>query len=177
MKTKINVEVERGDITRANVDAIVNCSTTRLVIGGGSLDTSIHRAAGPGLMDECQKIIEDKKGLAIGECVITDAYKLPCKKVIHTVGPMFMGGGWNEAQSLALCYHNAMNAADEAQCESIAFPALCTGMHSYPKDEAAKIAVRQTRDDLKFCKNLSRVVFVCADGENFNALNTLLETH
>ncbi|MDR0561953.1 MAG: macro domain-containing protein [Spirochaetaceae bacterium] len=170
----MTIELLQGDITRVKTDAIVNCTTIKLVIGGGALDMAIHRAAGPGLMEACQRIIGEKKNIAIGECVITDAYKLPCKKVIHTAGPVYMGGSWNEAEHLAGCYRSALVAADEAHCESIAFPNLCTGAHTYPKQSAAVIALDTVRKMLPTLTALKRVVFVCLEEENYRIYNQLL---
>ncbi|GMO31260.1 MAG: O-acetyl-ADP-ribose deacetylase [Termitinemataceae bacterium] len=170
----LNIEVEHSDITKARVDAIVNCTTSKLVIGGGSLDVAIHRAAGPDLLDECKRIIEEKKCIFIGECVVTDSYKLPCKKVIHTTGPMYMGGSWGEQKNLAACYSNAIVSADKAGCESIAFPSLCTGTHSYPKKEAAELAVKTVRESASLCKTLSRVLFVCFDDETYSIYKSIL---
>lgn len=168
------IELIQGDITRVKTDAIVNCTTIKLTIGGGMLDTAIHRAAGPALMGACQRIIDDKKNIALGECVITDAYKLPCKKVIHTAGPIYMGGTWNEAENLAECYRSALITADTAQCESIAFPNLCTGAHTYPKYDAAVIAVGTVKAVLPTLAHLKRVIFVCLEDENYRIYTRLL---
>jgi O-acetyl-ADP-ribose deacetylase (regulator of RNase III) len=170
------IELLQGDITRVKTDAIVNCTTARLVIGGGSLDIAIHHTAGPCLMEECQRIIDEKKTIAIGECIVTEAYKLPCKKVIHTAGPVYMGGSWNEAENLAGCYRSALIAADEALCESIAFPNLCTGAHTYPKRAAALIAIDTVRAILPTLANLKRVVFVCLEDENYHIYTQLLSS-
>ncbi|MDR0552351.1 MAG: macro domain-containing protein [Spirochaetaceae bacterium] len=169
-----NIEIVRGDITRQKVDAIVNCGTTKVVIGGGALDTAIHKAAGPDLREECLRIMDKKRAIVIGECIVTDAYKLPCKKVIHTAGPIYMGGGWQEAENLASCYTNSLFAADEAACESIAFPSLCTGSHSYPLADAARIACDAVRAILPSLSNIKRVVFVCLDEETERAYERYL---
>jgi O-acetyl-ADP-ribose deacetylase (regulator of RNase III) len=168
------IELFQGDITQVTTDAIVNCTTTRLVIGGGALDTAIHQAAGPCLMEACRRIIDERKTFAIGECVVTEAYKLPCKKVIHTAGPVYMGGSWNEAENLAACYRSALIAADQAICESIAFPNLCTGAHTYPKHAAAVIAIDTVQAILPTLVNLKRVVFVCLEDENYHIYAQLL---
>lgn len=170
------IELFQGDITRVMTDAIVNCTTARLVIGGGALDTAIHQAAGPGLMEACRRIIDEIKTIAIGECVVTEAYKLPCKKVIHTAGPVYMGGSWDEADHLTSCYRSALIAADEAACESIAFPNLCTGAHTYPKRAAATIAIDTVRAILPTLTNLKRVVFVCLEDENYHIYAQLLSS-
>lgn len=168
------IELLQGDITRIKTDAIVNCTTTKLIIGGGTLDTAIHQAAGPGLMQECRRIIDERKTFAIGECIVTEGYKLFCKKIIHTAGPIYMGGGWNEAANLASCYRSALITADESLCESIAFPNLCTGAHTYPKHAAAVIAIDTVQAILPTLVNLKRVVFVCLEDENYHIYAQLL---
>ncbi|MDR0525288.1 MAG: macro domain-containing protein [Spirochaetaceae bacterium] len=170
----MDITLLKGDITQVKTDAIVNCTSVKLVIGGGSLDTAIHRKAGPGLMEECRRIITEKKNIAIGECLLTDSYKLPCKKVIHTACPVYMGGGWNEAEHLAECYRSALTLADRAFCESIAFPALGTGAHTYPKRDAAALALTAVRALLPTLACLKRVVFVCLDDENYRIYQELL---
>jgi O-acetyl-ADP-ribose deacetylase (regulator of RNase III) len=162
-----DLELVKGDITKQTTDAIVNCTTTKMVIGGGALDSAIHKAAGHDLMEECKRIMDEKHLCALGECIVTGSYKLPCKKVIHTAGPVYMGGGWNEAERLADCYRNSLLAADLAGLESIAFPNICTGAHTYPKHEAAAIALSAVRAALQEAVNIKRVVFVCFEDENY----------
>ncbi|MDR2491199.1 MAG: macro domain-containing protein [Spirochaetaceae bacterium] len=171
----MNIELVKGDITKIDCDAIVNCGTAKIVIGGGAVSTAIFDAAGPGLMQECRRIMDDKKSLAIGEALVTGAYKLRCKKVIHTAGPIYLGGLWNEAANLGLCYSNALYAADEALCESIAFPNICAGSHTYPKKPAAEIAVSTVRDILPKLQSVKRVVFVCFEDENYVLYKELLD--
>ncbi|MDR0538986.1 MAG: macro domain-containing protein [Spirochaetaceae bacterium] len=171
--TEKTIQIVCGDITKTKVDAIVNCGTSKVVIGGGSLDKAIHEAAGPDLRLECLRIMEEKRAICIGECVVSGAYKLPCKKVIHTAAPVFMGGGWHEAEHLASCYRNALAAADAAECTSIAFPCLSAGSHAYPKRDAAQIALETARSCLPRLMNVHRIVFVCLEEENYKIYTEL----
>jgi O-acetyl-ADP-ribose deacetylase (regulator of RNase III) len=170
-----NIELVKGDITTQKVDAIVNCTTTKMVIGGGALDTAIHKAAGPDLMKECKQIMSEKLLCVLGECIVSGSYKLPCKKIIHTTGPVYMGGSWNEAERLADCYRNCVRAADAAGLESIAFPNICTGAHTYPKEDAARIAIATVREALAEAASVKKAVFVCFEDENYDIYRALLE--
>lgn len=150
------MKVCRGDITKMAVDAIVNAANSSL-LGGGGVDGAIHRAAGLELLYECRTL----NGCPTGEARITKGYKLPAKWVIHTVGPVWHGGGKNEAKLLAMAYENSMKLAVEVRAKSIAFPAISTGVYGYPQDEAAMIAVRTVAAFLEKNPSFDEVIFVC----------------
>ena len=137
----MKIQTVQGDITKqTDVEAIVNAANTSL-LGGGGVDVSIHRAAGPELLKECRTL----HGCNTGEAKITDAYNLPCKYVIHTVGPIYCGGNHGEAKLLANAYHNSMQAALERGIRTVAFPSISTGVYSYPLEEVAEIAVKTVK--------------------------------
>lgn len=164
------LEAVRGDITALGVDAIVNAANSTL-LGGGGVDGAIHRAAGPGLLEECRKL----GGCPTGEARITGGHRLEARRVIHTVGPVWRGGGFGEARLLASCYRESLRLARENGCRSVAFPAISCGVYGYPVAEACAIAVRETRAFLAAHDLPAAVKFVCFGDEVWEAYRMLLD--
>jgi O-acetyl-ADP-ribose deacetylase len=158
------LEIQRGDITKLDVDAIVNAANTTL-LGGGGVDGAIHRAAGPELLAECRTL----GGCRPGEAKITRAYRLPAQFVIHTVGPVWRGGTRGEAETLANCYRNSLQVAVENGIKTIAFPAISCGAYGYPVQEAAQIAVNTTREFLANDDKIDKVIFVLWGDDIYDA--------
>ena len=159
----MRIKIVKGDITTLAVDAIVNAAN-QVMLGGGGVDGAIHRAAGRELYEACLKVPEVRPGVRCptGEARITPGFKLLAKFVIHTVGPVYRDGLHGEPEKLAACYRNSLALAAENGCKSIAFPCISTGVYGYPKEEAAKIAVREVREFLA-AKNAEEmdVIFCC----------------
>jgi len=149
------IEIIRGDITKLEVDAIVNAANTTL-LGGGGVDGAIPRAAGPQLLAECRTL----GGCKPGEAKITRGYRLPAQFVIHTVGPIWRDGKHGEAQILAECYRNSLQLAVENEIRTIGFPAISCGAYGYPNEEAAYIALTTTREFLAKSDEIQKVIFV-----------------
>jgi O-acetyl-ADP-ribose deacetylase len=164
-----NIGVLHGDITKLDVDAIVNAANSTL-LGGGGVDGAIHRAAGPNLLAECRTL----GGCEPGEAKITAGYQLAARFVIHTVGPVWGGGKRGEAEILTNCYRNSLRVAVENGIKIIAFPAISCGAYRYPVSEAAKIAVETTRNFLASNDQIDQVVFVLATDEILAAYRQLL---
>jgi O-acetyl-ADP-ribose deacetylase (regulator of RNase III) len=165
------VDLFRGDITKLKVDAIVNAANSTLR-GGGGVDGAIHRAAGKELLEECKTL----DGCKTGEAKITKGYNLPAKNVIHTVGPVWNGGDHNEYELLARCYRNSLNLALENGIKSIAFPAISTGVYSFPLERAAKLAIDEVTKFLNDVDKIEKVIFVAFDDSTYNCYEEKLKS-
>lgn len=162
--TRSRIRLDRGDITRLAVDAIVNAANASL-LGGGGVDGAIHRAAGPELLAECRLI----GGCPPGEARVTRGYRLPAGHVIHTVGPVWHGGHQDEREILARCYRSSLAIARDRRLRTIAFPAIATGVYGFPREAAAQIAVAVVRAHLAENEEMERVIFVCFDDATLGA--------
>ncbi|MCD7713997.1 MAG: O-acetyl-ADP-ribose deacetylase [Prevotella sp.] len=150
------IKILLGDITTLRVDAIVNAANCTL-LGGGGVDGAIHCAAGKQLLEECRTL----DGCRTGQSKMTGAYRLPCKKIIHTVGPVWEGGNANEAALLASCYETALKLAQETEMKSIAFPCISTGVYRFPRELAARIALETINDNLASGRYTGDVTLCC----------------
>lgn len=153
---KERIKIVEGDITKQDVDAIVNAANTSL-LGGGGVDGAIHRAAGPELLEETRTL----GGCPTGEARVSKGYRLPAKWVIHTVGPVWGGGTKNEDNLLANCYRNSFQEAERLGIKSVAFPSISTGVYRFPLERATEIALKETKKFLEGNETLEKVVFVC----------------
>lgn len=165
----MRIELIKGDITKIEVDAIVNAANTSL-LGGSGVDGAIHKAGGKAILEACQKIRNRQGKCKVGEAVITTAGNLPAKKVIHTVGPVYNEGKSNEKELLKNCYQNSIQLALVNELKSIAFPNISTGIYKFPKLEAATIAINTIKEN----SIIDKVVFVCFDDENYQIYKELL---
>jgi len=158
------IEILEGDITRMEVDAVVNAANTSL-LGGGGVDGAIHRAAGPELLAETRTL----GGCPTGEARVTKGYKLPAKWVIHTVGPIWSGGKKDEDRLLANCYKNIFMAAVQIGAATLAFPSISTGAYRFPLERAMNIALRETKSFLQADQSIKKAFFVCFGREVYEA--------
>jgi len=166
------IDIRQADITRLEVDAIVNAANNQLADGAGVCG-AIHSAAGPGLLAECRTL----GGCETGDAKLTAGYDLPARHVIHAVGPVWRGGGHGEAESLASCYRKSIRLADRHGLASIAFPAISCGIFGYPLEQAAAIAIESTLEALHECENVETVVFACFSDEIEAALKQAVAHH
>ncbi|MEN6624625.1 MAG: O-acetyl-ADP-ribose deacetylase [Candidatus Sumerlaeia bacterium] len=156
------IEITQGDITKMRVDAIVNAANSRLA-GGGGVDGAIHRAAGPRLVKACQRL----GGCPTGQARLTEGFDLPARYIIHTVGPVWRGGNHGEDDELESCYRQSLRLADERACQTVAFPAISTGIYGFPMDRAARIAVETVARYIATTQNIQKVYLVCFDREAY----------
>ena len=165
----MGIGLAQGDITRFEADAIVNAANSSL-LGGGGVDGAIHDAGGPEILAECRRL----GGCDTGDAKATTAGRLPARFVVHTVGPIWRGGGSGEAELLGSCYRRAIEVADELGCKTVAFPAISTGAFGYPLELAAEVAVSATAAALAEHEDVERVTFVLFDGRSYDAFAAAL---
>jgi len=163
-----------GDLTQETTEAIVNAANSSL-LGGGGVDGAIHRAGGPAILAECRQIVSKIGRLAAGKAVITTGGRLAARHVIHTVGPIYHGGGHGEAETLASCHREAIRLANENGLSSLSFPAISTGAYGYPVTEAAQIAITSVAEALAFARHVSKCRFVLFDVTTVRAFERAAE--
>ena len=165
-----NITIVKADITKLDTDAVVNAANQSL-LGGGGVDGAIHRTAGPELLEECRKL----NGCPTGEAKLTEAYRLPAKYVIHTVGPSWAGGNSGEPDLLASCYKNSLNLAKDNGLKSIAFPSISTGVYGYPFAEACEIAIKEIQEFLNESGAQIRVILVTHSQNDFDTYRSIYD--
>ncbi|SOZ51083.1 conserved hypothetical protein, high-affinity ADP-ribose binding domain [Cupriavidus taiwanensis] len=161
-----HLQVVHGDITRMEVDAIVNAANSGL-LGGGGVDGAIHGAGGPAIMEACRAIRDAQGGCPTGEAVLTTGGRLPAPYVIHAVGPVWQGGGQGEEEQLGNAYRNSIRLAAQHHLRTLAFPNISTGIYGFPRERAAEIAIAAVREALAGAPEIEQVTFVCFDDENY----------
>jgi O-acetyl-ADP-ribose deacetylase (regulator of RNase III) len=164
------ISIIQGDITKQEVDAIVNAANSSL-LGGGGVDGAIHRAAGPELLEECRGL----GGCATGEAKITNGYGLPVRWVIHTVGPVWHGDTHNEDELLASCYRSSLGLAEQHAVKTIAFPAISTGVYSFPLERATRIAITEVKKFLEGNSTVEKVVLVCFSEDDYRCYSNTFQ--
>lgn len=168
----MKIELLKGDITQINADAVVNAANSSL-LGGGGVDGAIHRAGGQKILEECKEIRNRQGKCKTGEAVVTTAGNLPAKYVIHTVGPIWNNNEEECSELLANCYKNSLKLAESLGVKTISFPNISTGVYRFPKELAAKIAVKEVNSFES--EIIEKVIFVCFDDENEKIYKKLLE--
>ena len=166
------IKVVQSDITKQEVEVIVNAANNSL-LGGGGVDGAIHRAAGPELLEECRKL----KGCPTGEAKITRGYRLPAKWVIHTVGPVWRGGNYKEDEYLVKCYQNCFTLIEKHRLKTVAFPSISTGVYRFPLGRASKIAVTETINFLKRNDLVKKIIFVCFNNRVYDCYASELKKY
>lgn len=166
-----NVSIHQGDITKMHVDAIVNAANNTLC-GGGGVDGAIHRAAGPQMLEECRVL----GGCETGQAKVTKAYRLPCRIIVHTVGPIWKGGEYQECELLSQCYYNSLRLAAGNGAKTVAFPAISAGAYGFPIYKAAQIAIETVNAGLIVYPSIRKVYFVCFNKGTADVYTKLLSS-
>jgi len=167
----MKIEAILGDITKLNVDAIVNAANSSL-LGGGGVDGAIHRAAGPELLKACIQL----QGCAAGDAKVTPGFNLPARFIIHTVGPVWRGGGQHEAETLASCYQRSLEVAETLGAKSVAFPAISTGAFGYPVEKAAQVAIKSIMEYSLNPSSIDEIILCCFSESAFKTYQKLINT-